>query len=104
MRHPASVPAISSRAISSEAAQPAIRVRYGNDRRTGLFAASPAATIDGGRSLAATIRDLVLIALAWALFVGIMMYPVAQIAGIFICAIALLLGSARRRVPAMATI
>jgi hypothetical protein len=74
-----------------------IQVRYGTRR--------PAAPCAGrrdrltnpvGSPLAATIRDLVLIALAWTLFIAVVMHPIAQIAGIAACAIALLIGSERR--------
>jgi hypothetical protein len=38
----------------------------------------------------------VLIALAWAIFIGLVMYPAAQIIGIAACAVALLVGGGRR--------
>lgn len=43
--------------------------------------------------LAGTIRDLVLIALAWMIFVGVLFHPGVQIIGIAACALALLVGS-----------
>ena len=77
--------------------QAQIAIQYGTDRRAAAYAAHPGMrTSRAGRSLAATVRDLALIALAWAIFIGLVMYPAAQIIGIATCAIALLLGSARR--------
>jgi hypothetical protein len=72
-------------------------VQFGTDRRAAAHPAhSDMRTRRAGRSLAATVRDLALIALAWAIFIGLVMYPAAQIIGIATCAIALLLGSGRR--------
>jgi hypothetical protein len=45
--------------------------------------------------LAGTIRDVTLIAFAWMIFIGVFVYPAAQIVGILACAIALLVGSGR---------
>jgi len=74
-----------------------IAVQYGTDRRAAAYAAHPGMrTSRTGRTLAATIRDLVLIALAWAIFIGLVMYPAAQIIGIAACAVALLVGGGRR--------
>jgi hypothetical protein len=36
-----------------------------------------------------TLQDLALIALAWALLIGVIVYPVAQLVGLLTCAIAL---------------
>jgi hypothetical protein len=47
------------------------------------------------RRLAGTIRDLALIVLAWALFIGLIFHPGAQIVGLVTCALALMIGSAR---------
>jgi hypothetical protein len=77
--------------------QAQIAIRYGTDRRAAACAAHPDMRPSrAGRSLAATVSDLALIALAWAIFIGLMMYPAAQIIGIAACAIALLVGGARR--------
>jgi hypothetical protein len=77
--------------------QAQIAVQYGTDRRAAAFATHPGMrTSRAGRSLAATIRDLALIALAWAIFIGLVMYPAVQIIGIATCAVALLIGSGRR--------
>jgi hypothetical protein len=48
-----------------------------------------------GRRLVGTIRDLILIALAWAIFIGVILHPAVQIVGIAACALALLVGGAR---------
>ena len=48
-----------------------------------------------GGGLIGTIRDLFLIALAWTIFIGVILHPGAQIVGIVACALALLFGSAR---------
>jgi hypothetical protein len=48
-----------------------------------------------GKKLAGTIRDVILIALAWAIFIGVMMHPGVQIIGILACAVALLVGGGR---------
>jgi hypothetical protein len=48
-----------------------------------------------GRGLAANIRDLGLIALAWMIFIGIILHPGAQLFGIAACGFALLVGSVR---------
>jgi hypothetical protein len=45
--------------------------------------------------IARTLRDVLLIALAWALLIGVIIYPVAQIVGLITCAIALALSAAR---------
>ena len=50
---------------------------------------------DAGSRLAGTIRDLTLIALAWTIFIGVILHPGAQIVGIVACALALLVGGAR---------
>ena len=72
-------------------------IQFGTDRRAAAPAAHPdMRTSRAGRSLSGTVRDLALIALAWAIFIGLVMYPAAQIIGIATCAIALLLGSGRR--------
>jgi hypothetical protein len=57
----------------------------------GPLAASP------GRPGQATgaIRDVALIALAWMILIGVIVYPVAQLIGILTCAIALVLGKPR---------
>jgi hypothetical protein len=71
--------------------------QYGNHHPTAL--AVPAGLRDalsGGR-LFATLRDLVFIALAWAIFIGIFVYPATQIVGIAACAIALAIGAGRAR-------
>jgi hypothetical protein len=41
------------------------------------------------RGIVGTLRDLALIALAWALLIGIIVYPVAQLVGLLTCAIVL---------------
>ncbi len=64
-------------------------VRY--DLETG----SAAESFSAFGKLAGTIRDIVLIALAWAIFIGVILYPVTQIIGILVCSIALLIGSMR---------
>jgi hypothetical protein len=51
--------------------------------------------VRGGRGLAANIRDLGLIALAWVIFIGIILHPGAQLFGIVVCGLALLVGSVR---------
>jgi hypothetical protein len=48
-----------------------------------------------GSRLAGTIRDLILIAFAWTIFIGVILHPGAQIVGIAACALALLVGGAR---------
>jgi hypothetical protein len=48
-----------------------------------------------GSGLIGTIRDLILIALAWTIFIGIILHPGVQIVGIAACALALLVGGAR---------
>jgi hypothetical protein len=48
-----------------------------------------------GRGLAGTIQDLVLIALAWAIFIGVILHPGVQIVGLGACALGLLVGSVR---------
>ena len=48
-----------------------------------------------GGGLIGTIRDLILIALAWTIFIGAILHPGAQIVGIAACMLALLVGSAR---------
>jgi hypothetical protein len=42
------------------------------------------------------IRDLALIALAWTVFIGVILYPAAQLVGLLACAIALGAERARR--------
>lgn len=49
-----------------------------------------------------TLRDIALIALAWMIFVGAVMYPAVQIVGIVACAVVLLAG--RRRDAAKASV
>lgn len=41
-----------------------------------------------------TVRDLAFIALAWALLIGIIAYPAAQLVGLLACAIALAFSAA----------
>ena len=48
------------------------------------------------RGIFGTLRDHVLIAFAWALLVGVIVYPVAQIVGLVTCAIALAFSAAGR--------
>lgn len=48
-----------------------------------------------GDGLIGTIRDLILIALAWTIFIGIILHPGVQIVGIAACAFALLVGGVR---------
>ena len=48
-----------------------------------------------GGGLIGTIRDLLLIALAWTIFIGVILHPGVQIVGIAACALALLVGGAR---------
>jgi hypothetical protein len=48
-----------------------------------------------GSGLIGTIRDLILIALAWTTFIGVILHPGVQIVGIAACALALLVGGAR---------
>jgi hypothetical protein len=48
-----------------------------------------------GGGLIGTIRDLILIALAWTIFIGVILHPGVQIVGIAACALALLVGGAR---------
>jgi hypothetical protein len=48
-----------------------------------------------GGGLIGTIRDLFLIALAWTIFIGVILHPGAQIVGIAACALALLVSGAR---------
>ena len=48
----------------------------------------------GFNRLAGTIRDVVLIALAWTIFIGVIFHPGVQIVGLVACALALLVGSA----------
>jgi hypothetical protein len=49
----------------------------------------------GGRGFIGTIGDLVVIALAWMIFIGVIFHPGAQLVGIAACGLALLLGSVR---------
>ena len=48
------------------------------------------------RGVFGTLRDLALIALAWALLVGVIVYPVAQVVGLVTCAIALAVSAVGR--------
>jgi hypothetical protein len=57
-----------------------------------VSAAQSSATRGG---LAGSFRDIVLIALAWVIFVGVILHPGVQIVGIVTCALALLIGGAR---------
>jgi hypothetical protein len=41
------------------------------------------------RGIVGTLQDLALIALAWGLLIGVIVYPVAQLIGLLACAIAL---------------
>jgi hypothetical protein len=59
------------------------------------LAIGPAGKASGARRLAGTIRDLALIAIAWALFIGVIFHPGVQIVAIMTCALALMVGSAR---------
>jgi hypothetical protein len=43
-----------------------------------------------------TIRDIALIGLGWALLIGVILYPVAQLVGLLTCAIALAASRAHR--------
>jgi len=56
---------------------------------------SSGAKSSGFTALAATIRDVILIALAWLVFIGVIFHPGVQIVGIAACALAVLVGSAR---------
>jgi hypothetical protein len=56
---------------------------------------SAAKRAGAGSRLAGTIRDLMLIALAWTIFIGIILHPAVQLVGIAACALALLVGGAR---------
>jgi hypothetical protein len=51
--------------------------------------------VRGSRGLAANIRDLGLIALAWVIFIGVILHPGAQLVGIAACGLALVVGSVR---------
>lgn len=55
-------------------------------------AADPCAR--GPQGVLRTLRDLAFIALAWALLIGIIAYPVAQLVGLLACAIALAFSTA----------
>jgi len=51
---------------------------------------SPPGPADRARNVAGTIRDIGLIMLAWMIFIGVVVYPAAQLVGLLTCAIALL--------------
>jgi hypothetical protein len=72
--------------------------RYGAGRHADIPTSSRSAVSTAGR----TLVDLVLIALVWAIFIGVMLYPAAQLVGLIACAIALVFAGRRR--PAMAMI
>jgi hypothetical protein len=46
------------------------------------------------------LKDVTLIALAWALLVGVIVYPVAQLIGLLTCGVALAIGPRSRVVAA----
>ena len=52
--------------------------------------------IGAGRSVTQTVRDLALIAIAWAILIGAIIYPAAQLIGLLTCAVALAVGSRRQ--------
>jgi hypothetical protein len=56
---------------------------------------SAAKRAGAGSKLVRTTRDLMLIALAWTIFIGIILHPAVQLVGIAACAFALLVGGAR---------
>jgi hypothetical protein len=56
---------------------------------------SAAKRAGAGSKLVATSRDLMLIALAWMIFFGVILHPAVQLVGIAACALALLVGGAR---------
>ncbi|HLL26532.1 MAG TPA: hypothetical protein VKT73_02640 [Xanthobacteraceae bacterium] len=56
-----------------------------------LFAQKP------GRGFFGTVRDLVLLVLGWILLVGLIVYPVAHLIGIAVCAVALAVMPSERR-------
>ena len=50
----------------------------------------------GRPRIARTLRDLVLIVMGWAILIGAILYPAAQLVGLLTCAVALAIGSRRR--------
>ena len=98
MSHSASAHAIASAGMTVAATPAPFRVHYGADRLADLPTSSRSATAAAGRMLV----DLALIALAWAIFIGVMLYPAAQLVGLFACAIALVVAGGRR--PAAARV
>jgi hypothetical protein len=74
------------------AVQAPARFHYGTARRAG---ASPSPGRNE-RRVFRVLRDIVLIAMAWAVFIGIMIQPAAQLVGLLACAIALIVGCGRR--------
>jgi hypothetical protein len=51
------------------------------------------------RGIVGTLQDLALIALAWGLLIGVIVYPVAQLIGLLTCAIALAIHARTRPLP-----
>lgn len=65
----------------------------GDEARYGLETSFAAESVGASGKLAGIIQDVVLIALAWAIFIGVILYPVMQIIGILACSISLLVDS-----------
>ncbi|HUI97066.1 MAG TPA: hypothetical protein VLX44_15020 [Xanthobacteraceae bacterium] len=75
-----------------------IRFHYGNHHgATALAVPAGLRSAPAGARFLATLRDLAFIAMAWAIFIGTMIYPATQIVGIAACAIALFIGAGRAR-------
>ncbi|HEY4920559.1 MAG TPA: hypothetical protein VII40_10695 [Xanthobacteraceae bacterium] len=75
-----------------------IRLHYGNHHgATALAVPADLRGAPAGAGFLATLRDLAFIAVAWAIFIGIILHPATQIVGIAACAIALVIGAGRAR-------
>jgi hypothetical protein len=66
-------------------------------RYTSAIVAQPIGISSAAHSgtVAGAIRDTVLIALGWLILIGVVLFPAAQLVGIFTCAVALAVGKPR---------